>query len=391
MENELESILDYWQQHTIDKEFGGFYGKIDNQNNVFKEASKGSVLNARILWTFSAAYSLTKNEEYLQRAQRSYEYMNDFFVDKEFGGVYWAVDYKGEPLDTKKQIYALAFTVYGLSEFYKCSKNEDAKKKAISLYHDIVKYSYDEINDGYIEALTRNWKSLGDLRLSEKDANEKKSMNTHLHVLEGFANLYTIWPDEGLRRKITGLLHLFLKKIINENTHHLHLFFDDAWNVKSHIISYGHDMEAAWLLLDAAAIIKDEYLVEKLKEVSVKMVVAVVENGLDNDGGLWYEYDVEKDHFIKEKHWWPQAESMIGFFNAWQISGDEKYLKQSLSAWYFIQNYIRDKKNGEWFWGVKEDYELMNEDKVGMWKCPYHNGRACLELIKRIKNELVSQ
>ncbi|HEY9363288.1 MAG TPA: AGE family epimerase/isomerase [Chitinophagaceae bacterium] len=131
MENELESILDYWQQHTIDKEFGGFYGKIDNQNNVFKEASKGSVLNARILWTFSAAYSLTKNEEYLQRAQRSYEYMNDFFVDKEFGGVYWAVDYKGEPLDTKKQIYALAFTVYGLSEFYKCSKNEDAKKRRL--------------------------------------------------------------------------------------------------------------------------------------------------------------------------------------------------------------------------------------------------------------------
>lgn len=384
MENELIGILEFWQQYTIDKEFGGFYGRINNTNKNFKDAPKGCVLNARILWAFSGAYSLTKKDEYLQTAERAYHYIIDFFIDKKFGGVYWTVDFKGAPLDTKKQMYALAFTVYGLSEFYHFSKNEEAKKLAIELYNTIVSHSYDKINGGYIEALTREWTDISDLRLSEKDANEKKSMNTHLHVLEGFANLYKIWPDEELKERIAELLSIFLNHIIDKNTHHLNLFFDEEWNVKSNKVSYGHDIEAAWLLLEAAEIIGNESLIEKIKIESVNMAIAV-EPGFDKSRGLWYEYDVEKDHFIKEKHWWPQAESMIGFFNAWQITGDEKYFTQSLLSWYFVQDYIKDKKNGEWFWGVKENYNVMNEDKAGIWKGPYHNSRACMELIKRIK------
>src|SRR5438309_7756564 len=195
MEEELHSILEYWMRYAPDREHGGFVGKIDHENNIIKGAPKGSVLNSRILWAFSAAYRQTKSETYLHIAERGYDYLSKYFLDAEYGGVFWTVDQKGQPLDTKKQIYALAFAVYGMSEFYRASQSEEAKLNAIELYETIVRYSYDEKNGGYLEALSRDWKELPDLRLSKKDANEKKSMNTHLHVLEAFANLYTIFPD----------------------------------------------------------------------------------------------------------------------------------------------------------------------------------------------------
>ena len=384
LENELSEILGYWQKNAIDKEFGGFYGKLDNSNKVFHEAPKGSVLNSRILWTFSAAYNLNGNEDYLHVAERAFQYIVTHFIDKKNGGVYWSVDYQGNPLDIKKQIYALSFAIYGLSEFYLATKNETAKELAIEMYHLIVEHSYDKVNGGYIEALTADWKEIKDLRLSKKDANEKKSMNTHLHVLEGFANLYRVWPDEELKQKIEELIQIFSDHIIDSKTNHLILFFDDEWNVKSNIISYGHDIEASWLVQEAAEIIANEQILEKVKQQSI-LIAGVSEEGLDKDGGLWYEYDANRNHLIKEKHWWPQAEAMIGFFNAWQITKKENYLEKSLNSWKFVQQHIVDTKNGEWFWGVDEKYEPMDEDKVGLWKCPYHNGRACIELIRRIR------
>lgn len=381
---ELENILTYWIKNTVDLRNGGFYGKIDNANKIDEKASKGAVLNSRILWTFSAAYNFTHKPAYLQTAERAFKYLTRYFIDKEFGGVYWTVDYRGNPADTKKQIYALSFAVYGLSEYYYASEDERAKQSAISLYNLIVDRSYDKINGGYIEALTRDWKEINDLRLSARDFNEKKSMNTHLHVLEGFANLYKIWPDETLKQRIAELIHIFLDHIIDKETNHLILFFDEEWNAKSNIISYGHDIEAAWLVQEAAEIIQDEELIEKVKTRSVKVAQAAAK-GLDEDGGLWYEKDVSANHLIKEKHWWPQAEAMVGFYNAYQVTADKSFLEMSINSWTFIKQYLLDSKHGEWYWGVKEDYSVMEgEDKAGLWKCPYHNGRACLEILKRI-------
>jgi len=380
---ELENILTYWTKHTVDLQNGGFYGKIDNENNIDEKAPKGSVLNSRILWTFSAAYNLTPKAIYLQTAERAFKYITNYFIDKKFGGVYWSVDYRGNPADTKKQIYAIAFAVYALSEYYRASEDKVAKQTAIDLYKAIVERSHDKVNGGYIEALTREWAEIKDLRLSAKDANEKKSMNTHLHVLEGFANLFRIWPDAELKQRIVELIYIFLDHIIDKETNHLVSFFDDEWNAKSQIISYGHDIEAAWLIQEAAEIIQDEALAEKVKERSVKIAVAA-QKGLDKDGGLWYEKDLAENHLIKEKHWWPQAEAMVGFYNAYQVTGDPSFLENSLGSWNFIKEHMLNKKDGEWFWGIKEDNSIMQgEDKVGIWKCCYHNGRACIEIFKR--------
>jgi mannobiose 2-epimerase len=382
--DELSRILKFWADVTPDGANGGFYGKIDNNNHVTADAPKGSVLNARILWTFSAAYNHKADPLYLQMANRAYQYISDYFIDDDQGGVYWSVDYKGSPLDTKKQVYAIAFTIYALSEFYIASADEDVKQKAIDLFYILVEKSYDPVQTGYFEAFTKDWKPIADLRLSAKDANEKKTMNTHLHVLEAYTNLYRIWPDKSLKEHIFSLLNNFSNYFINNDTHHLKLFFDEEWRGKSSLVSYGHDIEATWLLLEGAEVIGDEVMAEKIKKASVKIADATIK-GLDTDGGLWYEFEPANDHLIKEKHWWVQAEAMVGFFNTWQISGDEKYLNASVKTWEFVKNKILDKEKGEWFWGINQDGKIMQgEDKAGAWKCPYHNSRACMEIIKRI-------
>ena len=381
-ENELNNILRYWKLCSVDRDNGGFYGQIDNNNIVNKQAAKGSVLNSRILWFFSAAYNYNQSPENLEVAIRSYNYIKDYFIDKQFGGVYWSVDFEGKPLNTKKQIYALAFAIYGIAEFYKATSDEEALKLAKSLYVDIEKYSFDPINKGYFEAFSQEWIELPDLRLSDKDANEKKTMNTHLHILEAYSNLYAVWPDESLGNQIRDLLNVFAHNIIDKQTYHLNLFFDENWNSKSEIISFGHDVEASWLLQEAAEVLGDKDLIQQFMNTAVKMAASAA-GGLEENGSLSYE--LEKNCWNREKHWWVQAEAMVGFFNAFQITREQIYYNRFEKCWKFIKTYVLDHQNGEWFWGINEDFSIMhNQDKVGMWKCPYHNGRACLEMIRRL-------
>lgn len=384
LETELDSILKYWSNNTVDKQNGGFIGQIDFNDHIIANSEKGSVLNARILWTFSASYQTTKNENHKILAERAFEFLSEHFYDKQFGGLFWSINADKTPKDTKNQIYALAFAIYGLSEYYAISKNEKALEIAINLYSKIQDYSYDPVNKGYLEAFTRDWKPIEDLRLSEKDANEKKTMNTHLHIIEAYANLYKVWKDKTLQNIMVELLETIEKHFINTETGHLRLFFDENWIEKPDVISYGHDIEAAWLLQQCAEISENESLIANYKKYAVQIAEAT-KKGLDSDGGLWYEYDPKRRELIAEKHWWPQAEALIGFYNAYQLTGKEEYLDIVYKNWEFTKKHILDKENGEWFWGVYSDYSIMQKDKAGFWKCPYHNGRACLELINRIK------
>lgn len=381
IQTELQQILQFWINYAADNINGGFYGQINEHNIVNSYAPKGGVLNSRILWTFSAAYNQAHRQEYRVLAERAYNYLTAYFIDKEYGGLYWTTDYQGNPLDTKKQMYASAFAIYALSEYYKVNQSKEAKNQAIQLFQDIEKYSFDPEQTGYIDAFTRDWNGIRDMRLSEKDSNEKKTMNTHLHILEAYTNLYKIWKEKILKEKIILLIKNFTDRIINSSSHHLILFFDESWNPKSTIISYGHDIEASWLLQEAAEVIEEGTYINQTKQLSIKISDAVLE-GLDKDGGLWYEK--EGNHFVKEKHWWPQAEAMVGFLNAFQNSGNEKYFRLSYRSWQFVQQYIKS-PDGEWLWGVNTDNTILKgQDKAGLWKCPYHNSRACLEILKRI-------
>ena len=385
LETELKLILDWWAHYMVDEYNGGFYGSVSN-NNEPSDTEKGVVLNSRILWSFSAAYNFSPNEEYLKLAKRAVSYIEKNFIDYRYGGVFWSVDAKGKMKDGRKQIYGLAFCIYGLAEYYKASGDTTALIIAKDLFNNIEQYSFDKKHGGYIEAFTREWYNSGDLRLSDKDDNERKTMNTHLHIVEAYANLYAVWPNETLQQKIEGLLGYFDNYIINKTTGHLNLFMDDEWNSRSSLVSFGHDIEAAWLLQECAETIHHQFYINHYKQLALSLADAAAE-GLDaTDGGLWYEYEPKDNHWIKEKHWWPQAEAMVGFFNAFQISGDEKYLQHSVGFFEFVKKYIKDNERGEWYWGIKEDGAIIKKEKAGFWKCPYHNSRACIELMKRISN-----
>ncbi len=381
---ELDNILSFWIKHTIDEKNGGFYGTILSSGVTVKNANKGAILNGRILWSFSAAYNFNKNPKYLEVAERAFNYISEYFIDKKNGGVYWELDYKGNPVNKRKQAYALGFAIYGLSEYYRASGNDRSLNLAQELFWTIEKNLSDKEFGGYIEALGEKWEHLEDMRLSLKDANEPKSMNTHLHLLEPYTNLYRCWRNPILAESIKKLIRIFLDKIIDSKTAHFNLFFDMDWKVKSNIISYGHDIEGSWLLLEAAEEIGDHDLVEEVKAMAIRMVDVTKNEGSDSDGSIFNER--EGNHLDTDKHWWPQAEAMVGYTNVWQITGDKKYLDEAEKVWNFIKLRIIDKEIGEWFWRVDNFGDpYITDEKTGFWKCPYHNTRALIEVVTRLR------
>ncbi len=385
VEHELNNILNFWVMKTFDEKNGGFIGKMDINGCIDYNAPKGLVLNARILWTFAAAYKRKPKAEYLATALRAFKALK-VFKDNAFGGYYWSIQPNDDPLpegigisslnSTRKQIYGLAFVMYGLSEFYAISKENDVKNECIAIFNWIEKHSFNPKNKGYLEAVARDGSPLEDMRLSPKDRNDPLSMNTHLHILEAYTNLYRIWQDDFLEQQTENLIDLFLNHIIDSKTKHLILFFDENWQPTDNEISYGHDIEATWLVLEATEVM--QYRVEEARKIAVEIAYATTK-GLQIDGGLDYEAH------RKERHWWVQAEAMVGFLNAYELSKEPHFLDKSLLCWDFTKKYFLDTENGEWFWGYTEGGQLMrNEDKVGFWKCPYHNARACMEVSKRL-------
>jgi mannobiose 2-epimerase len=379
------NILPFWINRMTDPT-GGYYGRRDGNGNLVDGAEKGLILNARILWTFSQAYRILGKPEYLKAATRAKDYIADHFVDHEFGGAYWSVDSEGKPLDTKKQFYAIAFAVYGLAEYYRAAGG-DALDLAISLYRSIEEHSFDSELNGYIEACTREWGKIEDMRLSDKDENFAKTMNTHLHILEAYTGLYRVWKDEGLHGQLANLIRIFLDKIIQPDGH-LGLFFDENWNLHGAMQSFGHDIETSWLLVEAAEVLcesgdpMDRLLYLECLGASRDLAAAATE-GLTSEG-MTYEYDPASGYRKDDRDWWVQAEAVVGYLNRWQLAGDPADLERSLAEWDYIKRAIIA-PDGEWYWGRRPDASVnLADDRAGFWKCPYHNGRMCMEVLNRI-------
>jgi cellobiose epimerase len=382
MNVELERIFDFWLTKCVDKNKGGFIGRMDHEGNIHEDAVKGVVLNARILWTFSSAYLDDPREEFLHAATRAYDFLKKYFFDDTYGGYYWSVSAEGLPVEDRKQVYGQAFVLYGMSVYYEATRLKEVLDDCLAIFKLIERYSFDQQKNGYVEAFSREWGSLQDLRLSEKDDNGSKTMNTHLHVMEAYTALYKVYQDEYLGNQLSNLVDLFRNRFYDPFTGHNRLFFDDEWNNRSRLVSYGHDIEASWLLWEAAAAVgKDE---EHVRQICLHMARSSF-YGLDKDGGMWYEYDASIPFLNREKHWWPQAEAILGFYNAYQLSAEPLFLEKALGAWNYTKSSIINEQLGEWLWGRDENDMPMKEDIAGFWKCPYHNARAMMQMKKWIK------
>lgn len=384
------NILRFWQERMVDYWQGGFYGRIDGYNVLHPDAEKGAVLNARILWTFAAAARVLNNTPYRILAARAYDYLMQRFMDREQGGVYWSLNADGTPLDTKKQTYAIAFAIYGLAEYVRLTNNQEALNAAIRLFEDLEAHAYKWDNEkiskcknGYVEALTRDWQPIADMRLSEKDENGVFTMNTHLHVLEAYTNLYRVLKNvqrddvQGTKERITKqlrtLIDIFANRIFDPATGHLMLFFDEKWQPSNTHTSPGHDIEAAWLLHEALEVFGDEELLNQTLPVIHSLAQAA------------------EDDIMDEKEWWCYAEAVVGYIDQWKLYQEEKPIESNINlelaetAFHYIQTHLMDRENGEWFWTILPDGTPdRTHDKAGFWKCPYHNSRMCIEIIERL-------
>lgn len=381
--NLTKSILPYWSTYMVDNKNGGFYGRINANNQAFPNEDKGGILNARILWTYSSAYRILKDTAYLRLAKRSKEYIMAHFIDKENGGAYRSVRANGQPSDTRKQTYTQSFFIYGLAEYYRATGDKEALKTAKEIFESFEKYARDKESDGYFEVFTRDWHRTHNMLIGEKTINDEKSMNTHLHIMEAYTNLYRVWPDKRVGDRLKSLVEIFLDKIIDPKTSHLICFMDKNWKRTSTIDSYGHDIESSWLLFEASSLIGDPALLTKVKDMSIKIANAAAE-GLQPDGSLIYEKDLSTGRKNSERSWWPQAETIVGYLNAYQMTGNEEYLDISINCWNYTKNHFVDTRSGGWFSSVSESGVPGKGDKAGFWICPYHNGRMCMEIMERV-------
>lgn len=383
-------IIPFWKK-LRDNQYGGYYGYMDYDLNVDKKAIKGCILNSRIMWFFSNAYKVLKDESLLDEATHAFEFMKAHSIDHEYGGIFWTLDYKGKPVEDMKHTYNQAFAIYALSSYYWASHNEEALDLALGLFHRIENTCKDEY--GYLEAFDRKWHPIDNEKLCDdphmiaEGKVAEKTMNTILHVLEAYTELYRVSKDAEVGSCLSAILKMVKEKVYNQEKKQLEVFFDTKLNSIANMHSYGHDIEAAWLIDRAAEVLGDKALLEetvaytvdiayKVKEVAFKSIAADI-SALNNER---FNHEIDTT-----KIWWVQAETVVGFLNAYEKSGDEAFKQAALEEWAYIKNYLVDPRTeSEWYWQLNDENQPnQGYPIVEPWKCPYHNGRMCLEVIRR--------
>jgi mannobiose 2-epimerase len=404
IETELTgNILPFWIERTVDTVQGGFVGALTNDLEVHNEAPRASVVCARILWTYAAAFRRYRRPTYLKMAERAYRYLTEVFWDPQHQGVYWQVDAAGHPINPRKHSYAQAFAIYGLAEYYLATGDEQSLTRARQLFALLEQHAYDSVHGGYIEGCGEAWDALADMRLSAKEPACRKSMNTLLHILEAYTTLLRAADEPLLRTRLGELIDIFLDKVITpaaplasppagvvalgaagwESPPRFLLFFDDAWQPLPDHISYGHDIEGSWLLVEAAKALGDPDRRARTEVAAVAIAAAVVQEGLAPDGSVFYARHLDGS-VDATKHWWAQAEGIVGFINAWQIGQSDVYYAAAQTLWHVIDTQFVDRTHGEWYKVLDpQGRPLAAQYKVGPWECPYHHARMCFELLTR--------
>ena len=381
----IDNLLPWWATKTPDYVNGGFYGRIDINDSVYADANKSGVLNSRIMYTFAAAYRVTGDPAYLRIATRAKDYCIEYFIDKEFGAAYSTLDYKGVPINTGKQLYTNAYFIYGFAEYARATGDKEALEAAKAIFELFEKHAFDKEYNGYFENFTREWEKVQPRSGTSID---RKTQNTSLQILLSYTNLYRAWPEARMAERLKNLIELFLDKIINPDTYHLHYVFDRYWNSTSEIESFGHDIEAAWFLRDAALLLGDPQLLKRVEDVAVKIAEAVSKY-IQPDGSLIYERDGATGRLNENRSWWTQVEAIVGYFDAYEISGNEKFLEIAINCWHYSRDNYIDKINGGWFTSVTPDGVIRGDKAASSGGvCPYHNGRMSLEIMERVERIL---
>ncbi|MEC0178362.1 AGE family epimerase/isomerase [Paenibacillus favisporus] len=375
-----EHILPFWAGLRDDRH-GGYYGEVSVDLQTDTLAPKGGIATARQLWSFSAAYRVTGEEVWASHAKHAYSFLKNRLIDREHGGMYWMVDHEGQPLDTRKHVYAQSFAVYSFSEYSRATGDAEALELARELFRLIEEKGYDTGIQAYKEEFDREWHEQPNEMLSENGINADITMNTTIHVLEAYTTLYRVWPDPRVRSALENLLSMLYNRIYDPEKKRLNVFFDRSWNSLLDLTSFGHDIEASWLIDDAMKAIGSDHA--DYAKMVVDIAYQIADTAVSEDGSLMNEQ--HGDRIDDTRIWWVQAESMVGFYNAYQRTGDTRFLDLIDRMWTYTKTHIIDPRGGgEWYWSVQADGQPDRREIAGPWKCPYHNSRFCIEMIERM-------
>lgn len=377
----VSAIIPFWKG-LRDDEYGGYYGYLGYDLKLDKKAEKGCILNSRIMWFFSNAYTLLQDKNLLDEADHGYAFLKDHCIDSENGGIYWSMNYDGTPLDTTKHTYNQAFCIYALSSYYEAS----GKKEALDLARQIFRIIEEKCTDdqGYLEAFTRDFKPESNEKLSENGVLAEKTMNTLLHVFEAYTELYRVSKDEDVKKRLEWMMDVFVDKVYNPARRRLEVFFDKNYNSLIDLHSYGHDIETAWLIDRGVEVLGEEAYRQKMTPITKALTQNIYEVAFD---GHSLANECERGVVDTNRVWWVQAETIVGFINGYQVDPSRTEYKDAAEAvWQFIKEHVIDPREGsEWFWLVHQDGSpVEGEPIVEPWKCPYHNGRMCMEVIRRV-------
>jgi cellobiose epimerase len=376
---ELDQLGRWWSEVALDPS-GGFYGEVGLDNCPVVQAPRGLIQNARILYFFSQLAVFSGLERYRFAATHAYDYIQAHFTDSEFGGYYWSVDASGRKLDPRKHLYAQAFMLYALVAFYQMTQNPLHVQQAMRLFALIEQHGLERTFGGYLEAFGESWGGLDDTRLSELEPPAAKTMNTHLHLMEAYSALACCSKDPKVTAALAQLVTWFCQHIVNADSGHVRMFMSLQWQDMSKRISFGHDIEASWLLYKALQACGDEDLSWRFEHLPMHLARVSLDQAWSPCGGIRDEQEIESATFPENRTWWTQSEALVGYLYAWKLSGDERFAQRALAVWQFIGDHHRDSIHGEWFWFSSLDIALIDRNyKSGFWKCPYHNGRALLE------------
>lgn len=386
-EAELRSIASWWATRAVDRQHGGFHGQLDQHGNAVAGASKSAILQTRILWFFSEFGQRHPSEEtWIHLSQRAFETLLAWFVDRTDGGLFWHVDPAGRVLDGRKQTYAQAFGIYASCAYYRFQRSADARDLAYSLFHCVESQTWDQHGSGgYLEAHDRGWRPLRDQRLSAKDQNQPKTMNTHLHVLEAYAALHTTFGCDESAAALRRIIVLFLERFVDRSAFRLRLFFERDWTDRTRARSYGHEIEFSWLLWEACLALEDLLLQATCRPLVLGTARRCLRDAWDPRGYLWEERSFEVQPAPTASSWWVQAEALVGTLNAYQLDPDPEFLQAFEATWAFVRQQHLGDPGGEWRWHDRDHNPRPVPYRAGPWKGPYHNGRAMMEVVDRLR------
>lgn len=376
-------LIPFWEG-LKDSEYGGYYGYLSYDLQLDRQAEKGCILNSRILWFFSNAYRMFGEEHLREHAQHAYRFLVEHCLDREYGGIYWSVTYDGRVKDDTKHTYNQAFAVYALSSYYDAVKDKEALELAFSLQHLIEERCMDEY--GYLEAFDRTFAPADNEKLSENGVMAEKTMNTLLHLLEAYTELYRVSKDEAVGQRIRYMLGLFAEKVYNRELRRQEVFFDKNWRSLIDLYSYGHDIETTWLVDRALEVLADPVWTAKIRPITIEITQNIYDHVLEEDS---MPNEAERGIVDETRVWWVQAEAVVGFINGYEKRPEKtEYLEAAEKIWNYIRTTLIDSRTGsEWFWCVKQDGTPVEKPIVEPWKCPYHNGRMCMEVIRRLGDD----